>query len=219
MYIAGLLNFISLSWSTIIPLVSDLILALFLILVGLLAARGLGKLAAMLGRLIQLDNGADQAGLKSLLDRGGIKKSASELLGDLVYWVVAFILFIGIAAFYDLAVFAALARMVSYMGIVFLAALILGIGIFFARLISGIILLVMANFELEGAKTVSRLIYLIVIIFSFLVALSELGIKASAFEPQIGVIIGAFGLAAAIAFGLGCKDMAADFLHNLFKGK
>ena len=60
MYIAGLLNFISLSWSTIIPLVSDLILALFLVLVGLLAARGLGKLTSMLGQLIQLDKGAEQ---------------------------------------------------------------------------------------------------------------------------------------------------------------
>jgi hypothetical protein len=32
-------------------------------------------------------------------------------------------------------------------------------------------------------------------------------------------VVGAVGLGAAIAFGLGCKDMASDFLFNLFKGK
>jgi hypothetical protein len=105
------------------------------------------------------------------------------------------------------------------MGVVFLAALILGVGVFLAGLIAALVRLVMANLGVEGAVTVSRVIYYIVIIFTFLAALAELGISPEVFAPQIGVIIGAFGLAAAIAFGLGCKDMAADFLHNLFKGK
>ena len=86
-------------------------------------------------------------------------------------------------------------------------------------LISGIVRIVMANFGVEGSKTASRFIYYIVIVFTVLAVLAELGLAPDAFTPHIGVIIGAFGLAAAIAFGLGCKDMAADFLTNLFKGK
>jgi hypothetical protein len=105
-----------------------------------------------------------------------------------------------------------------YTGIVFLAALELGLGIFLAGLLSSVIRTVMANLEMEAARPVSRIIYYIVIIFSFLIAIGELGFKPD-WTPHIGIILGAPALAAAIAFGLGCKDMAADFLHNLFKGK
>jgi hypothetical protein len=199
--------------------VANLILALALLLIGLLVARGLGYLVSFVLGVIQLDKGAKQIGFNILLDKGNIKKSASELLGDLVYWVVVFIVVIAVAGLFGLAVQPILARIFAYMGIVFLAALLLGVGLFLASLIAGIVRVIMANLGLEGAKTASRVIYYIVIIFAFLAALAELGIKTDVIVPQMGVIIGAVGLAAAIAFGLGCKDMAADFLSNLFKGK
>ncbi len=215
----NILNSLNSAWSTISPLIINLISALFLLLIGLLIARLLAYLVALFFRTIQLDKGSKQIGFDAILERGAIKKRASELLGDLVYWVAAFVVVIGVLGVYGVPVEPALAKVFGYMGVVFLAALILGIGIFLANLISGIVRVVMANFGLEGARTASRIIYYIVIIFAFLAALTELGIAPDIFVPHLGVIVGAPALAAAIAFGLGCKDMAADFLHNLFKGK
>lgn len=196
----------------------NLIFALLLLLVGLLAARGLSFLTAFLFKVVQLDKAVKQTGFNSLVEKGGIKKSASELLGDLVYWIVVLIVVIAVGSMFGLAAEPVLARVFNYVGIVFLASLILGLGIFLAGLVSAIVRLIMINLGLEGARTASRIIYYIVIIFTFLFALAELGFKPD-WTPHIGVILGAPALAAAIAFGLGCKDMAADFLANLFKGK
>ncbi len=214
-----LLNSLNASLLDLLPLVVNLIVALLFILVGILIARGLGNLTTLVLKTIQLDVLAKKTGFAGALEKGDIKKSTSELLGSLVYWVVALVVLMGVAAYYSLPVQRAFLSIFAYMGVVILAALILGIGVLLASLISGITKAVMANLGLEGSKTVSRLVYYIVIIFTFLAALSELGISMDVFIPQIGVIIGAVGLAAAIAFGLGCKDMAADFLHNLFKGR
>jgi len=203
----------------VLPLVINLLLALVFILVGVLIARGLGNLTTLILKIIQLDILSGKIGFAGLLEKGEVKKTVSELLGSLVYWVIVLVVLLSAATFFNLPVQRAFLFIFAYMGLVFLAALILGIGVLLAGLISGIVKAVMANLGIEGAKTVSRLIYYIVIIFTFLAALAELGISMDVFVPQIGVIIGAFGLAAAIAFGLGCKDMAADFLHNLFKGK
>ena len=125
----------------------------------------------------------------------------------------------GVLGAFGLPVEVALGKIFSYVGVVFLAALVLGVGVFLAGLISTIVRVIMANLGLEGARTVSRVIYYIVIVFIFLAALAELGFDPNSLTPHIGVILGMPALAAAIAFGLGCKDMAADFLHNLFKGK
>jgi hypothetical protein len=215
----ALLSSFDSAWSQISPLVLNLILALFLLLVGVLIARGLGYLTTLVLKTIQLDKGAKQIGFDALLDKGGLKKSISELLGDMVYWVLVLVVVIGVLRGVGLAVEPVLTKIFSYVGIIFLAALILGIGLFLASLISGIVRVILVNLGLEGAKITSRVVYYIVIVFAFLTALAELGLQSEAFVPHLGVIIGAPALAAAIAFGLGCKDMAADFLHNLFKGK
>ena len=219
MDIAVLIGSLGASWSIVVPYIVNIILALLLILVGLLIAKGLGYLTSLVARGIRVDQASKQIGFDDLLEKGNIKKSASDLLGDLVYWAILFIAVIGVLGFFGLPVVYAVVDILSYMSYVVLAALVLGIGMFLAGLISGIVRTVMGNFGLEGAKIVSRLIYYFVVIFAFLAALAQLGIGTDLFVPQIGVIIGGVALAAAIAFGLGCKDMAADFLHNLFKGK
>lgn len=218
MDIVSLSNALVSSWLAISPLVLKLLITLVLLLVGLLIARGLEKIVVLFLKAIQIDKVSDQIGFEDLLRKGSIKGEASELVGSLVYWVTVLIVVITIAGTMGLPVKTTLNMIFSYVGVVFLAALILGLGVFLAGLISGIIRVIMANLGLEGSNIVPRIIYYVVIIFSFLAALAELGFKPN-WTPHIGIILGMPALAAAIAFGLGCKDMAADFLSNLFKGK
>ena len=219
MGIESLVLSINSAWLTIFPLILNLLVALLLLLIGFLVAKGLGFAVTLVLKLIQLDAGSKQIGFSTLLERGDVKRSASELLGDLIYWVAVFITIFGVAEAFGLPIGPALTTVFYYFGLVFIAAIVLGIGAIFASLIAGMVRVIAVSFGVEGAKTLSRTVYYIVIVFTFLAALAQLGIKPDVFVPQIGVIIGAVGLAVAIAFGLGCKDMAADFLHNLFKGK
>lgn len=207
------------SWSQVSPLILNLLVALLIILVGFLVGKGLGYGVTFLLKLVQLDKGSKKIRFNALLEKGEIKATAAELVGNLVYWGVIFVTLIGMARYFYLPIDAALSQIFSYFGMIILASIVLGVGLFFAMLLGGIVKLVALNFGVEGGKTLSRVVYYIVIILTFLAALSQLGISPEVFVPQIGVIIGAVGLAAAIAFGLGCKDMAADFLHNLSKGK
>ena len=169
------INSLDLTWMAIWPPIVNMIAALFILLIGLLVARGLGNLATMVLKAIQVDKGAEQVGFKKLLEKGGLKKSASELVGDFVYWVIVFLVVFGVAGALGLPIGLALLRFFAYMGIVLLAALILGLGVFMAGVISGIVRIVMANLGIEASGIVSRAIYYVIIIFAFLGALAELG--------------------------------------------
>jgi hypothetical protein len=197
----------------------NLLLALFILLLGFLVARLLGWLSVNLLKIIKLDKGLKTIGFNNLLEKGEIKKTPAELVGDLIYWAFIFITVIGLAYYFGLPIDLALTHVFSYLGLVFLAAIILGMGLFLASLLAGIVKLIALIFGIEGARPLARVIYYLVIIFAFLTALAQLGVKVEVIGEKLDVIVGAIGLAAAIAFGLGCKDMAADFLHNLFKGK
>lgn len=214
-----LMNSLQETLELLAPLLTRLLSALLIILAGFLLAKAVGFMVSFFLKSITLEKGIKQIGLNFFLEKGEVRKSISDLIGDLFYWIILFITLIGSAQFFGLPVKEALEKIFSFTGLTILAAVILGIGLFLASLLAAIVKVIALNFGIDGAKTLSRVIYYILVIFSFLAALSELGIKSDVFIPQIGVIIGAFGLAAAIAFGLGCKDMAADFLHNLFKGR
>jgi len=206
-------------FSNINFMVLNVALALLLALVGLAIARLLGNAVSGLLNFLQLNKFSKYINLNPLFEKVGINRSLSELAGNMVYWVLVFMVIVAVCLQFQLPVETALLKLFAYMGVVFIASLVLGLGVFLASIMSSIVKFFLVNLGVEGAKTVSRIVYYFVVVFAFIASLSELGVPSEAFVSQIGVIIGAFGLAAAIAFGLGCKDMAVDFLHNLFKGK
>jgi small-conductance mechanosensitive channel len=215
----SLLSSIGFAWQEISPLLMNLLSFILFILIGFLLAKGAGLLLSTLLKLIMLDNLSKSIGINYLLEKGNVKRTLSELIGDLGYWLIIFLSVVSVANWNQLPIQPALNKVFDFLGLILMAAIVLVIGAFFASLFSAIVRFLAANFGVDEARVISRVIYYIIIIFSFLAALSQLGVNPELFLPHVNVIIGAIGLAAAIAFGLGCKDMAADFLHNFFKGK
>lgn len=207
------------TWLTVSPLLFKLLSALTVLFIGYLIAKGIGWVVTYVLKLIKVDLGAKKIGLAAFIEKGDVKKSAADLAGDLVYWLVILVTVIGVAKLLGISVKPTLVMLFAFVSQVFLVAVTLGAGLFLASLMAGIVKVLAVNFGIEGAKTFARTIYYLVVIFAFLAALAQLGIKTELIAAKLDVILGAVGLAAAIAFGLGCKDMAADFLHNLFKGK
>ncbi|MBU0630558.1 MAG: hypothetical protein KKC80_06550 [Candidatus Margulisbacteria bacterium] len=207
------------AWQMAIPVIMNLLTALCLFLLVFIVGRVFSIGLIALCKAIALDELAVKVGFKQVLQKGGIKHTTSELLADGLYWSVVFIGTVAVAEYFQLAIGPVLTRFISFVGLVFLASIILGIGVLVATLISGIVRVLAANFGIESARTISKVVFYLIVLIAFLVVLEQFGIRREAFMPQLGVIIGAVGLAAAIAFGLGCKDMAADFFYGIFKGK
>jgi hypothetical protein len=206
--------------AVISPLLLNLVISLVLILVSLLAAKGLQLLVVYVLRSIMLDKGLQAIGFTPFLTKGEIKKSPSELLGDLVYWttifitVTAIVMVLGPANSKDL-----LNNILNYSVSVIAAIFVLALSIFLSVVISGLVVVIANNIGLSNSKTMAKIAQYGVTIFGFLKALEILGISSAIIVASFSVIVGAVGLAFAIAFGLGCKDIAADFVTGLFKGK
>jgi hypothetical protein len=196
-----------------IPLL-NLFIALLILLLGFAIASFLKYVIILALRAIQFDNLLKQVKFNAILEKAEIKRSPAELLGDFVFWFTIFLIILSLAAQINIPVESALDKIISFTGIILLAALILSIGTYLAVFISGLVYLVAANLGLPGAKNISRIIQYFTVIFAFLLALEHLGVGPALLIPSIGV-----GLAIAIAFGLGCKDIMADFVSNLIRGR
>jgi len=202
------------------PLLINLSISLVLLLVSILIAKGLQLIVVYILKAIMLDKGLSAIGFTPFLTKGEIKKAPSDLLGDLVYWVSIFIAVTAIAIAYGPANSKDLIPMIlGYSQATIQAVFVLALAIFLSVVIAGLVVVIANNIGLSNSKTLAKIAQYSINTVGFLKALEILGISSAIIVASFSVIVGAVGLAFAIAFGLGCKDIAADFLAGLFKGK
>ena len=197
----------------------NIIYGLIALIIGLIVARLIEKIFIVALQALRFDDLMKALRFNLILEKGDIKKKPSELVGAFAYWLTIYLLIVVVAFLSGLPIQSAMDKIFNSLAVILLAAVVLSMGAFFAILFGNLVYVVTSNFGLPGAKTISRLTQYATVIMAFLLALEQLGIGAALLVPSIGVIIGAVGLAVAIAFGLGCKDLMADFVSNLIKGK
>jgi hypothetical protein len=71
------------------------------------------------------------------------------------------------------------------------------------------------NAGLSQGKLLAQIVETIVIAFAVFVGLEQLQIGIRITELTVAIILGSLGLGLALAFGLGCKDLAGKFVAEL----
>ena len=97
------------------------------------------------------------------------------------------------------------------------ATLLLVMGVTAAMLLGTVTERFFGSAGLAGARIRGQIVTGLLTLFAVLLSLEQLGFAAQ-FAMGIGLIlIGAAGLAAGLAFGLGCRDLARDFVVEYLK--
>ena len=190
--------------------------ALFLLLLGGLIARLLERLIVRGLQLITLDRIADQIQLSAVLSRGGIRRRLSELIGAIVYWIVMLAFVMTALNALNLTVAAELfQQIVSFLPNVIAAVFILIVGIFAAAFLSTTVRTTAENAGLAQAPLLAQVVQAVMVIFAAVAALEQLRIQfvGEAFL----IILAGVTFGCALAFGLGCKDLAGRWVANLIE--
>ncbi|MEM7119457.1 MAG: mechanosensitive ion channel [Chloroflexota bacterium] len=145
----------------------------------------------------------DMPGRLGLNLSGG--RTPSEWVGYII--LVAAMLFAAISAAEMLgSAFLAdiLTTLIAFLGQVVMALIIFGIGLYLANMVHGVILSAGGDQANFGA-TVARMA---ILVLSGAMALRQLGVADDIVNMAFGILLGALGVAAALAFGLGSTKIA-----------
>jgi hypothetical protein len=198
----------------------NLLVMVTILIVGFLIAWVVKKLLLRFLRAIQLDKLSERWGLTHALSKGGVTYSPSHLLGQLLYWVIVLItLILGINALEVAATQNFIAQFFNYLPHLFAAILILITGYLIAIFLGQAALIAAVNAQMDSARLLGRAVRWFIIILSLTMALYHLGIADKVIIVAFTITFGAIALALAIAFGWGGRDLAKDFLENLYKRK
>lgn len=193
----------------------DLLAAMIILVLGWIGCNLVRVISVRLFKLFQLDSLADRSGIGRVLERGGIKQNASEILGLLVFWffflivIVATLDTLGLPGVTDTlnAVFLYLPRVAA-------AIVILILGLYLASFIETVTRTSCANAGLQQADSIGRVTYYATVVFIIAGILEVLEIASEIVVWAFILIFGSVCLALAIAFGLGGREVAARFLEK-----
>ncbi|MBI5356739.1 hypothetical protein HZB78_03950 [Candidatus Collierbacteria bacterium] len=190
---------------------------LLILVVGSLIALAIVALVGVILKVIQLEKGAKKVNIPEILKNGGIGLSLSDLIAEIIFFVLIVATLITALEYYGVATGTFTGQILAYLPQVIAAVFILVLGILLAILISGIITLVGGNVKIAQSAILGNIAKYAIIVVSGLIALRELGAGIILTDKAKDIILAGLVLALAISFGLGAKEKAEKFLGKLFK--
>ena len=199
----------------IIDFVSSGFVALIVIIIGWIIAKGIRSLVSRVLKALKVDKLSERTGVAKYLSKGEVKYKLSDLIALLIYWMMMLIVIMVTANVLHLTTVAELIdKIVIYIPNVLAALIILVFGALFAVFLRKIVETTAKNSGLSHAKGMGMLTHAIIVVFSVTIALEQLKIGITVLSQFITIILGSVGLAVGLAFGLGCKDLAGKFMHD-----
>ena len=209
---------------SLLSLLPNLVAMVAILIVAFVLAWISGQGIERLLRVIRIDALSQRLGMTTALIRGGVKSEPSYLIGRAVYWSVLALGVIASLAVLRLDPVDRFAQSLLAYTPYFLTAFFIIVGGFLlSNFVSQAVLIAAVNAGLPPARWLAALSRWGIQLAAIAMALEQLGIAETIVVVGFGIAFGGVVFAAAIAFGLGAKDLAKDFLEqrlsNLSRGE
>jgi hypothetical protein len=173
-------------------------------------------------RLLQLarfDHIVQRTGFSSMIERTGVFRSPSDLGARFVQGLVwLFTILFALNAAGTPASVGLVTRFVDYIPNIIAAGLVLLLGVVVSRVISRSALLAAVNAQWPGARLIAGGVRVLVMTLAVVIALEQLHIGGLPLLVAFAIVFAGIVFALAIAFGLGARDMARQWLEAKVRG-
>lgn len=161
---------------------------------------------------------AERIGLKDFLRKGGARYSPLELVAVMAFWLILFTTFRHMARVLDLEVFRAFYRqMDKALPHLIGAVLTVVLGWLIVTFLARFALTLARNAAMPSAQAISAGIRAVGMVIVGALALDQVGFGSTILAPLILMTFAGLVLALALAFGLGCKDLAREATERFLR--
>ena len=192
--------------------------ALLILLIGWIVAKVIKKLVVKGLKLVRFNYLTDKVGIEKFLSEGGVKVSFIDVIGTLVYWIIMLVVILATLNSLKLTAASTLFNEIMlYIPNIIVAIIILILGIYFARLVSQVLITSLKNMQEKTAAIIGNIAYYAIIVLTVFIILGQLNIAEQIVNNAFILVFGAICLALGLAFGLGGKEWASDIIKKYLK--
>ncbi len=201
-------------FSQLVGFLPNVVAVLAILIGGWVVARVIQSVLGRLLTAVKADSLAERVQLADMLARGGIERSFSQLVAAVAYWIVMLVVLVAALNALQLTATAELLqRLVGFVPTVVTAIVVLILGILAAGFLAATVRTVASNAGIAQAPVLGQFAQVGVIVFAVVVALQQ--IQVQFVGDAFLIILAAISFGAALAFGLGCKDLVGRWMSDL----
>ena len=202
-------------WSSVALFVPMLFGSLLIFFIGLVIAMTMGELAEQLVKGLRVNDLLRKLDLEKTLEKAGWKMDAGKFIGSLVKWFFVIVFLLAAANILGLTQVGDFLRdVLAYLPNVVIATLILIIAAIVADIVEKLLRGSMTAMG-RGVSVAFPLVRWSIWIFALVAALLQLGIAVALIQTLVTGIVAAIAIATGLAFGLGGKDAAGQFIDKV----
>ena len=191
--------------------------ALFILLIGWIAARFIAKFLRRLLNKIGVDKLSDYINNMELFGESSIQISLTKIITGFFYYIILVMVWVAAADVLGIqAVTDILNDIIDYIPNLLVAFIYLLIGIFIADLARKFVLTTLQSLGIPSATFIAGFIFYFLIINILLGALTQAKINTEFIASNISIILGGVVLAFAIGYGLASKDIASNLINSFY---
>jgi hypothetical protein len=179
------------------------------ILLGKIVEAGISRILNMIG----VDRLLSGTGLISLLQKTGSKRSISQIIGLLSFWLVFLLFLISATEALSLALLSeTLTALVHYLPKMGMAVLILILGLLATNFVRDIISVACDSSGIQQGTIIAQTVYIAATLLVIVTAINELGIDTSLLNQIIVLVIAGLIAGSALSFGFGSRSAVKNLI-------
>ncbi|WP_347373312.1 small-conductance mechanosensitive channel [Aequorivita sp. Q41] len=137
-----------------------------------------------------------------------------------IKWITILVLIIIGADLFNMGkVSEGVGEIINFLPTLFSALLIAIVGIFLGSYFKKGIKLMLTSFDINGSNAISSIIFYIILVITFIIALNQLGVNTDIITNNLTIILGALLAASTLAIGLGSRDVIQRLIFGFYSRK
>ena len=205
-------------WQGFVGFIPTLLGAVIVFVIGWFVSIWAGKIIAEILKRIKFNRIFEKGNWKTAMEKAEVKVDAAGFVGAIIKWVLiivflsAAIRILGIEAFDHF-----IAAIVGYLPNILVATLIFVVAVIVSDIAAKVARAGLESIKVGYGHLISGVVKWAIWIFAILAILYQLGVAPAFMETLFTGLVAILVISFGIAFGLGGKDVAAEFLQDLRK--
>jgi hypothetical protein len=207
-------------WLEITNVFPNIIGALVVFFVGWIITKIVVKVIKKVLRLAKVNKLDDKLNEIEIVEGKQLNFNTIKVVSSFVKWLMYIVLLITASDIMGLEIISTqISDLLSYLPQLFAALVIFMLGLLFANFVKNGLKSLFESMDLSGGKMISQVVFFLMLTFISITALNQAGIDTEIITNNINMIIAAFLLAFAIAFGLGAREVVSKLLKAFYARK
>jgi len=207
-------------WLEITTIFPNIIGAFIVLLVGWIVTKLVAKIIKKVLKAVKANKLDDKLNDIEIIEGKKLEFDTVKVVTNLVKYLMYIIIFVTASDIMGLDIITEqISNLLSYIPQLLSAIVIFVVGLLFANFVKNGLKSLFESMDLSGGKMISQVVFFLMLTFIGVTALNQAGIDTEIITNNINMIIAAFLLAFAIAFGLGARLIVGKLMHTFYARK